>query len=252
MRVFIFFLIGFLSFQAGALRVLVDPGHGGIDRGASSGSIHESHLVLQIARELSNQLTRDPQFQVSMTRDSDRTLSLPDRVRKAEEFSADILISLHANSAPDRKIQGMEVYFQNQMPLAEENYYLANVENQILVTPNKYSSRLLSKLSDLNEIVADLERQGRIKLSLSFAEILRGSWPGSIKQAPFFVLNQSKSAAILIEVGFLSHPTEAKNLSNPQLQKDLAKRIYESLVKYVAKMRMRKYQALIDSPRARE
>jgi N-acetylmuramoyl-L-alanine amidase len=240
MPLIIILLVVLVSLDSRALRVLIDPGHGGTDQGASAGPIREAQVVLQIAQELARQLKGNPQFQVFMTRNSDRSLSLQERVKKAEEFSAEILISLHANSAPDPRLRGMEVYFQNQMPLAEENYYLANVENQILETPVPGASGALSKHSDVSEILADLQRQGRIKLSLSFAEILRASWPGSIKQAPFYVLNQPKSAAILIEVGFLSHPGEATDLLKPSIQQDLARRIYESLIKYAASGPQRK------------
>lgn len=226
-----------------AIHVLLDPGHGGTDKGAVYGQARESKVVLQIAQELELILKKDPQFEVSLTRSSDQYLSLQERVKKSEELDADILVSLHANAAPDRKIKGMEIYFQSQNPLPEENYFLGQVENQIITASSQtQTDGALSRSSDVLGIVNDLRRQGRIKLSLFFAEILNRNWSGSIKQAPFFVLNQPKSPSVLIEVGFLSHAEEAKSLMNPTVQRELAQKIYQSLIKYFSRIKTSRNQ----------
>ena len=237
MRQFLFALILSLLQPTSALafRILIDPGHGGTDHGATYGAAQESKLVLKVANELKQKLSNDIRFSVEMTRNSDQLIPLSERVKKAEQFSADLFISLHANANPDRKVKGMEVYFQNQMPIEEENLFLANEESQWLpVTTNneKITPTDLNKSSDINTIIDDLKRQGRIKLSLYFSEILKQNWSGHIRQAPFYVISKTRVPSILIEIGFLSHAQEAEKLISKKTQQELADKIYQSVIKY--------------------
>lgn len=241
-----------------ALQVMVDPGHGGIDSGTSHLGIKEKDLVLKIADHLKNLLATHPQFIVRMTRDRDQHISLSERVKKAEDAQVDLFISLHANSNPSVRVQGTEFYFQNSLPPDEESLILAEQENQTESISSPPSSPLSgskeessstpespSKKNDIRAILEDLHRQHRVKSSLKITQLLTLDWPkATIKQAPFYVVSKTSMPSVLVEVGFLSHPEEAKKLSSAKYQREMAQKIYNALVQYKEMMDNIEGQAL--------
>ena len=94
----------------GPLRVVIDPGHGGIDPGAEEGGLSEKTLMLMLARELREALLRKGGFEVVLTRDADRFVSLEARVALAHEAAADVFVSLHADALSDARARGASVY----------------------------------------------------------------------------------------------------------------------------------------------
>lgn len=225
---------------------MLDPGHGGIDKGAVYGSAKEADLVLTIAQKLKSFLEKDPQFKVTLTRTANSSLSLSNRVAIAEQAKADIFISLHANAAADQRAKGVEFFFQNSLPPDEESLFLASQENQIIAN-NKESLNGteddLSKKSDVAAIIEDLNRQNRIQSSLRLSLTLNNIWETDtksaqavIKQAPFYVISKTSMPSVLIEIGFLTNPKESKRLLTPDYQRDLAQKIYSALLSYKEKM----------------
>lgn len=235
-----------LSLPASALHIMIDPGHGGIDRGAVHGSAKESDLVLKVAQKVRNLLSKDSSFKVSMTRTKDQNLSLPARVKMAESVKADLFVSLHANAASDQRARGVEFFFQNNLPPDEESLYLASIENQMLTAKDSdaVSEEDLSRKGDVAAIIEDLGRQHRMMSSLKFSQTLTQTWattesrrnPATIKQAPFYVISKTSMPSVLIEIGFLTNPREAKKLLQEDYQDDLAQKIYRALVTYKEKM----------------
>lgn len=235
----------FLSLPASALHIMIDPGHGGIDRGAVHGSAKESDLVLKVAQKVQNLLAKDSSFKVSMTRTKDQNLSLPTRVKMAESVKADLFVSLHANAASDQRARGVELFFQNNLPPDEESLYLASIENQMLSAKDSdEAAEDLSRKGDVAAIIEDLGRQHRMISSLKFSQTLTQTWatperrrnPATIKQAPFYVISKTSMPSVLIEIGFLTNPREAKMLLRDDYQDDLAQKIYRALVTYKEKM----------------
>jgi N-acetylmuramoyl-L-alanine amidase len=225
-----------------ALEVMVDPGHGGFDAGTAHLGVKEKELVLKVAEYLKVLLESDPQFTTKMTRTADQHVSLKERVRKAESAQADLFISLHANSNPDSRVRGTELYFQNSLPPDEESLILADAENQIedaAEVRGDIKTDSPSKKSDVLAIVEDLSRQYRAKSSLKMTQLLSDGWKqsdelakASIKQAPFYVVSKTTMPSVLIEVGFLTHPEEAKKLTSPKYQQEIAQKIYKAVVAY--------------------
>ncbi len=221
------------------LSIIIDPGHGGVDHGATRGEIKESQICLHISQYLVAMLKKNPQFKVSLTRASDEQMSLGDRVELSKINKADLFLSIHANASEDPKAFGMELYFQNQMAPDEESLFLANAENQ-----NALSSKKLDKLTsqnDVDNIVDDLKRNQRISQSFDLSESLFDSLPraafGRIKnhalrQAPFYVISQTNIPAVLVEVGYISSDVDKVKLASPEYQKKLAGYLYEGLLKH--------------------
>ncbi|KYG65604.1 hypothetical protein AZI86_00555 [Bdellovibrio bacteriovorus] len=232
---------------AWALHIMLDPGHGGIDTGAVYGSAKEADLVLKVAQRLKTLLEQDPDFKVSITRTADRVVALPARVKLAEQVKAELFVSLHANAATDPRAKGVEFFFQNHLPPDEESLFLASQENQLMINAKEINEISggddLSKKGDVAAIVEDLQRQNRINSSLRLTQTLTRVWRqdkdsthAAIKQAPFYVISKTSMPSVLIEIGFLSNPREAKKLLNADYQKDLAQKIYSALVSYKEKI----------------
>ncbi len=220
--------------------VLIDPGHGGADRGAVYTGIKESELVLAVSQKLRQRFENDPRFRIQLSRDSDITMGLPDRVRKAEDLKADLIISIHANASEDARARGVELYVQNPMANDEETLFLAHQESQIVVPTKTQEDGSLSKSKDVSAILEDLRRQNKFFKSLELSELLKKSWQNlrpkalvSIKQAPFFVISQGRIPSVLVEIGFLSHPQESQLLKDPRYQKEVAQIIHQGILKYL-------------------
>lgn len=240
MRLSFLFLSLAIALPASAFHVVIDPGHGGIDTGAVRNGLKESELVLIVAKKLRERLEGVPGLEVSMTRTSDLALSLPERVRKAEEARADLFVSLHANSAPDDKARGLEFFFQNSLPADEDAQFLANFENQSHANDDAGAVDE-SRAGDVGTIVEDLRRQSKMLASLKFSQTLAERWRGegkapAIKQAPLYVVSRTRVPSVLVEIGFLTHPGESKKLASASYQNDLADRLRDAVVEYRSRM----------------
>ncbi len=226
------------------MTVVLDPGHGGADKGAQYGQAKESDLVLNIAQKVKKLLNNDADFDVHLTRSEDLQLSLPSRVQKAENLNADLFVSLHANAAIDSRAQGAEFFFQNSVSPDEESLYLAHQENQLLQEQNRNTNQQVdpSKKADVVAILEDMQRQARLYNSLQLTQQLAQSWSDlsprktAIKQAPFYVISNTTMPSVLVEVGFLSNPKEARQLLRSEYQQELAQKIYKAIVGYKEKM----------------
>ncbi|MGE3975145.1 MAG: N-acetylmuramoyl-L-alanine amidase [Bdellovibrionales bacterium] len=232
----VIFLIFFcISAFAAPLRVTIDAGHGGTDTGAKRGNLQESELVLLVAFELHRLLAADSRFTPIMTRTTDRIVALEERTKFAEKSKSDVFVSIHANSAPDKKIHGAEIYFQNQLPPDQESLYLAARENEgAIQTRNKEKSEVLS-------IVEDLERHHQTLFSFNLAKALEKSWPRRknsrvhVRQAPFHVLTEVDMPSVLVETGYLTNGEEALWLHQKSTQKQIAKSIHNGLIQFKTK-----------------
>lgn len=240
MRFWILISILCFSSGAGAFRVVIDPGHGGIDAGAVRGSLRESDIVLKVATRLRDLLERESGTRATLTRETDRAVSLPERIQRADEAGADLFVSLHANASPEGKAKGIELFFQNTLAPDEDALFLANLENQAAAAEDE-SIADISRKGDVAAIVADLHRQSRILSSLGFSRILGRSMGSTgahvaIKQAPLYVVSKTKMPSVLVELGFLSHKGEAKKLATADYQDLLAGNLKEAILRYRQKM----------------
>ena len=204
------------------LNIIIDPGHGGKDGGASNGVIKESLIVLEIAELIEKKIQQDinlsSQINVKLTRERDKHLSLIERIVPQFEKPADLFLSLHINASNSKKANGMEVYFDTQQNNSKTNG-MNNMTNDAM----------------LNEILVDLSESGRNKSSQLYAETLRELWtlgPSKIKRVPFFVLNNNSAPSVLIEAGYISNAQESELLASSQHQEIIADKIIKSLLTY--------------------
>lgn len=197
----------------GVKTIVIDPGHGGKDPGAvGRGGLLEKDVVLQVALKTRDAL-RKKGYRVVLTRSTDVFLPLEERTAIANTENADLFLSIHANSAPNRRARGLETYYLSLATTAEEK--------QAAALENAVSSK---QLSELQNILSDIMKNSKIDESRKFAGTVQSAMAGGlqkrygdvkdlgVKKAPFFVLIGAQMPAVLAEVAFLSNKDEEKRL----------------------------------------
>jgi N-acetylmuramoyl-L-alanine amidase len=204
--------------------VVLDPGHGGEKHGALSvEGRREKDITLQIARLLRKRLEKQG-ARVVLTRGEDVTVDLPRRAAIANAEEADLFVSLHLNSAPGgpgSPARGIETYFLSADATDASASAVAAREN---------ADRPRSGPTDaVGGILDDLEDQANLAESSRLAQAIHGALvrgtrapDRGVKQAPFHVLAGARMAAVLLELGFVSHPVEGKDLARPARQDAIA------------------------------
>ena len=221
----------------GVNRIVIDPGHGGRDRGASGylKGVYEKDVVLKIAKELAKKIRKELQCEVFLTRTRDRYLTLEERTAIANTKNADLFISIHTNAARSRRAFGIETYFLN----------LATDDESILVAARENATST-KNISDLQTILSDLMQNAKINESSRLAGHVQTALCNclkknkysrinnkGVKQAPFYVLLGAQMPAILIETSFISNPKECKRLINSKYQKRSCEAIVNGIKKYI-------------------
>ncbi|MFQ5696798.1 MAG: N-acetylmuramoyl-L-alanine amidase [Myxococcota bacterium] len=214
-------------------RIAIDPGHGGKDPGAIGvGGLYEKRVVLAIARRLRERLLRDG-FQVMLTRDGDRFLPLEERTARAARFGADLFVSIHANASRRRATRGAETYLldtrydhQTARVAARENGTSVDEVNdlQLILASLRlgYNERFAARLAD--HVQAGLVRSLR-RLRPSTQDL-------GVKRGPFLVLFMADMPAVLVEVGFVSNRSEAKQMRTREFARRAADGIRRGILAY--------------------
>ncbi len=216
------------------LRVMLDPGHGGIDPGAEVDGLDEKTLMLTFARELRELLLRAGGYDVVMTRSDDQFVSLERRIALAHRAGADVFISLHADILSEGRAHGAAVY-----TLSEDASDVASLK----LAERHDRGDLISgiDLSGSDDQVADVlldmaRRETRPRtdaLARALAEgLTQQGGPMNnrpIRTASFSVLKAADIPSVLIELGFLSSPRDLENIRNPEWRLDMARGIRDGL-----------------------
>ncbi len=197
--------------------VVVDAGHGGRDPGALGiGGVREKDVTLALAKALRKSL-RGRGFEVVLTRDRDRTLSLEERTAIAEGAGGDVFVSVHANASPRAELAGVEL-FTLQENAERQTLRLAARENGVAPAEVDPLQRLLARLR-LSEAGARSTRLA-VQVHHQIAAGMGGRWPSVrepvLKRGPFYVLYLSDMPALLVEAGFVTHREDARRLRDPE------------------------------------
>ena len=224
------------------LRVCIDAGHGGKDPGANyRGIAKEKELNLIVAKELEKLLKKNKKIQIKMTRSSDVFIPLGTRAKIANDFKADIFVSIHANAAPNKKAKGFEVYFRSDKASDKEAAQTAALENEALNYEEKgvgnitYADLLLNSLATNENINESSKLAARIRNSVSDKKGTLGinvSTEKSIKQANFYVLQGVKAPSVLVEMGYVTNKDDKKRLNNKKILQMMAMSISNGVLTY--------------------
>ena len=188
--------------------VLIDPGHGGVDPGASglSGTTPEKDLTLAFSRELRDVLINNGRVRVALTRESDRSLSLAQRADLAGRIGARLFVSVHMDSAPNPLARGATVYSLSDVASDAEAARFASAENAAsggMTSEEDASVRfLLSDLALRDRMADSAALAGRLIDSSRGRVLLR---PDPHKFAAFYVLKRSEAPGVLFEAGYISN-----------------------------------------------
>lgn len=211
--------------------VVIDPGHGGEDPGAiGRGGTFEKNVVLAFAKSLREYFNAKEGYQAVLTRERDYFISLRERVKIAQDYRANLFISIHADSNHIRGFKGSSVYCLSLQGASDEAArYLAEQEN----ASDLIGGVPLSKNEDLNLTLIDLALTNTINTSLRLGAIvlreikkvhpLKFETP---RQAGFAVLKTPEIPSILIEVGFISNASEEQALKQKEFQATMAEAIF--------------------------
>ena len=201
------------------LRVMLDPGHGGIDPGAQADGQTEAALVLEFAQELARALTAAG-VEAQLTRDGDRFLSLESRMTAAREAGADLFVSLHADALPQGQAAGAAVYVWNPAVNDQATAQLVQRHERDDLLTGVDLDGTDDQLAGALIAIARTDTQPR---SENFARFLTsrmalegiGLHRRPVQGAGFAVLKSPDIASVLLELGFISDPTDRANLNDP-------------------------------------
>ena len=209
--------------------LMIDPGHGGHDPGAIGlTGTHEKDVTLDIARRMADALSTYPGITVKLTRDEDIFLPLEERVQISREAQADMFMSIHADSAPNKSARGLSAYTLSEHASDQFSKDLAEHENEAdLMGGVDVPAADKDVKAILRDLVARRTHNMAHHVRSNFIEAMRPNWhllDQPMRSANFVVLRAPDVPSMLIETGFLSNPQDEQILRQPT-QRDRIARI---------------------------
>ena len=219
--------------------IVIDPGHGGSDSGAVGNGLKEKNVVLATSKKLGALLAKRG-YRVLYTRSTDVFINLRSRTAFAAKKNADMFISIHANAAPNAsaasKMSGVETFFLSPAR-SERSKNAAALENRgDLEDMNTFSKQTFlnflnrEKIISSNKLAIDIQSYMLSSVKKSFK-----SKDGGVREAPFWVLVGATMPAVLVEIGYITHPDEGKNLGKSAYQDRIAQGIANGVDAYFQK-----------------
>lgn len=238
--------------QAHVYTLVLDPGHGGDDKGASGAKAHEKDITLAVAKQLRDKVLAryGDEVRVALTREGDATLTLQDRADVANGEQGDLFISIHVNSVAKKtrgrdKVAGCEVYTCG-LHKSESNLEVAMTENAVMELEPDYSVTYqgFDPASDESYIIFELSQSAHLRQSVEFAGLAHdrlvstaGRVGKGVKQAGFWVLWATSMPAVLVELDFICNPDSERFLASAKGQERCAQALYEAFCEYYERAR---------------
>jgi N-acetylmuramoyl-L-alanine amidase len=220
--------------------VVIDAGHGGHDPGASGQGLVEKSLVLSLARELKEELEAQGGVRVALTREDDRYLLHAERFEIARRLSADLFLSIHADSAGDAsEVEGASIYTLSNEASSDAAARFAEREN----ASDRLNGVNLSDQSDtVSTILVELSQRRTQEQSAEFARLIRREGEGvlrfhpqAIRSAALKVLRAPDVPSVLFESGFITNAAEAERLGSAEGRKQFAQTMARAIRIYFAR-----------------
>lgn len=243
---FIFFLFIFCGSVIAAepkFVVVIDAGHGGKDGGAVRGTYKEKDINLGVAKALGEMIeANNKDVKVVYTRKSDVFVDLDKRASIANKAKANLFISIHTNSTAAKitTASGADTYILG-LARSGENLEVAKRENSVILLEDNYNTKYegFDPNSTESYIIFEFMTNKFMEQSLQFADFVQKDFKRvakrndrGVRQAGFLVLRKSSMPSVLIELGFINNPTEAKFLSTSSGQKSMASAIYSGFSRF--------------------
>lgn len=235
------------SLEMGIRRIVIDPGHGGGDQGATGPTgLKEKEVALELARTLQKLLQARHGYEVELTRKNDTFLSLKARTGVANNLKADLFLSIHVNAIRFRNATGSETYYLTLDSNAafDDSHYEEFKDQQV---GNGEDDDLTEAMDDdLSLILWDMAQTKHIDDSFRVAKYLQeemndlaGIKSRGVKQAPLKVLKGATMPAVLLEVAFITNPREERKLKSPLFRKSIVEAVSRAILRYDQDLRIR-------------
>ncbi len=241
--------------QARDFVLVIDAGHGGKDVGARGVKTNEKSINLAVALALGERIKKEcKDVKVVYTRRDDSYLSLKERSDIANDAGGDLFISIHVNSLPKKSkvrktYHGAEVYTLG-LHKSEENLEVAMRENAVIELESDYKEKYsgFDPSKDESYIIFEMAQKRNLGESIRVAgdaqnELVNSSGRANrgVRQAGFWVLWATSMPSVLVELDFISNPTQETYLASKAGQKKLADALYDAFIEY------KKYNAPVDN-----
>jgi N-acetylmuramoyl-L-alanine amidase len=214
-------------------RIVIDPGHGGHDPGATGKGLTEAAVVLDVALRLEKLLAEVEGLEVILTRRTDEFVPLQERTAIANRESADLFLSIHVNASSSLQANGIETYFLN--------FATSSTAAAVAARENASSGQTMAALPDVVKAIAlhnklDESRDFATFVQRSMIEVLRGANRNvrdlGVKQAPFVVLVGASMPSVLAEISFLTNAQEVRLLRGTTYRQRIAEALFDGIRKY--------------------
>ncbi len=219
--------------------IVIDPGHGGHDPGAvGAKGTKEKDITLAISQRLARRLEAAGFGRVVLTRTDDYYLNLSDRTAVANQYGADLFVSIHCNASENRKAQGSETFFCSEQASSQEAARVAAFENSF-AEPEELARQ--ESLVDIEWVLFRLHRRLIWKDAQRIATDLQDGLRAvtqiksrGTESAGFFVLKKARMPSVLVETAFISNPDEEQLLAKEAIQEQIASTLAARLTAYAA------------------
>ncbi|MDD2798942.1 MAG: N-acetylmuramoyl-L-alanine amidase [Bacteroidales bacterium] len=237
---FVTLFLLFCEASAQEFKVIIDAGHGGKDPGAIGAFAKEKDINLGVALALGEMIKqRQSDVKVIYTRDDDFFVELQERANIANRSKAQLFISIHTNSAKSKEARGTETYTMG-LRRANENLEVAKRENSVILLEDNYKVKYegFDPTSSESYIMFELLHDRFIEQSISMASAIQKEFKEAncidrgVRQDVFLVLRNTGMPSVLIEVGYVSNPTEEEFLKSKSGQQKLASAIYTAFCQF--------------------
>jgi len=219
--------------------IVIDAGHGGHDGGATADGKLEKELVLQISKKLYESF-KDEGYNVHLTRNSDRFLTLGQRTKVADKKDAKVFISIHANAIADKnrfsQVEGIETYFLQKTRDAKSQRIAARENASVLQGTDRLSKNVIidsvlngPKIIESNKLAIDVQKNMMKSVKSRYSD----AKSGGVRPAPFYVLVGASRPSILVEVGYLTNPKERERLFTSDYQERIVEGIVSGATRYI-------------------
>jgi N-acetylmuramoyl-L-alanine amidase len=216
-------------------RIVIDPGHGGHDTGTIGPTgLREKDVVLDVGLRLKKLLEHKVGCEVVMTRSDDTFIPLEERTAVANEKSADLFVSIHANASRDRSARGVETYYLN-FTSSPDALEVAARENATSQESVHQLQDLITKIAMTEKIEESEEfaRQLQKEVYRRTSQLTGKQRDRGVKKAPFVVLIGANMPSVLAEISFLTNPRDEKSLRRSDYRQKIAEALYAGILDYV-------------------
>ncbi|MFP4546644.1 MAG: N-acetylmuramoyl-L-alanine amidase [Fidelibacterota bacterium] len=223
--------------------IVLDPGHGGKDPGTPGrwNFMHEKDIVLDVVLRLGRLLEKETDLNVVYTRKTDTFVPLWKRTQIANQSNGKLFISFHVNAAGSKYARGFETYLLRP-GRSRDAIKVAEAENAVIKMESQEDKEKYADYDNISNIIANMVHSTNMKDSENFAEILSNNFAQKVKQknrgvkqAGFYVLVGASMPKVLVELGYNTNWSEAKQLNSRRYRQLIAETIFDSILEFKIK-----------------